>query len=171
MMDDRVVHRRDAWEDRQLVLMNELQDIMDLEFRQKVKGACGGDRQIHQHGHAENMKEGESGQIAFGRFLLALQPQTALDRIGDQVVMRQHAALRRARRPSGVLQQREIALGVHLAEERNAACALQQLLHPQHARSVSDAEVAAVSARQDRIKQIFRKGQIVLNGGYDDIFE
>ncbi len=113
MVQQRLEHRRHAGQRRRLDPLHRRQHLRRIEARQHHHLAAIHHRPVERAGIGEDMEEGQHRNDPV-RLIGVRINRLRLPRIGGQILVGQHRPLGRARRPAGILQQRDVVDRVDL---------------------------------------------------------
>ncbi len=117
MLRQRDDHRRRDERARELVLLVQRQELLEIESRHRHDPDAGPQARVHEHLHAVDVKEREHRDEAV--VLLKRNHGKGLLGVRDEVAVREHHALRQTRRARGVGQHDDVVeVDGHLVHER-----------------------------------------------------
>ncbi len=114
------------------------------------------ERQVHHHGHGEDVEERQHRQRALLTGAEAREPGHALAHVRHQIGVAQHRPLGQAGGAAGVLQHRDVARGVDL-DGRHDAVVVDEIREADA--PVSSGNVGGVAALEGAIEQVLREWQ------------
>ena len=112
MVKQRLIHRWHTWQCSRLDARNCLQHCACLKARQHRDHSACKDCPVEHAGIGEDVEEGQRANNSITHLNLGINTIN-LSCIGGEVLMRQHRALGRARRPARILDECNIALSIN----------------------------------------------------------
>ncbi len=168
MVVDCGIDRRHRRKHCRALLVNRFEDLSDVETWQGDDLDAVQHRKVHRGRHREDMEERDYRQHLVLTRNQRRAEHAGLDRVGVQVRMRQHRALRDPGGSAGILQHRDVALGID-GMRRDLAVIVDQPVECDEARVLRDAR--DIAATRQPIEQILREWQAVGHGADDHRFQ